>query len=84
MTAENQTATPAQTARARTPAQTSPAQPATSEQAQQPNTRRTADTTATDTPARTELPRTASPLPLFALLGLGSLVGAGALRLRRR
>ena len=84
MRAENQTATPAQTARARTPAQTSPAQPATSEQAQQPDTRRTADTTATDTPVRTELPRTASPLPLFALLGLGSLVGAGALRLRRR
>lgn len=45
------------------------------------DTTRTADAAA---PARTELPRTASPLPLFALLGLGSLLGAGALRLRRR
>ena len=47
---------------------------------------RTAGTTAAqreEARARTELPRTASPLPLFALLGLGSLVGAGALRLRR-
>lgn len=33
--------------------------------------------------ARTRLPQTASPLPLYALLGLGSLLGAGALRLRR-
>ncbi len=33
---------------------------------------------------RTELPRTASPLPLIGLIGLASLVGAGALRLRRR
>jgi cobalamin biosynthesis Mg chelatase CobN len=44
---------------------------------------RTADAPASASSARTELPRTASPLPLFALLGLGSLVGAGALRLRR-
>lgn len=40
------------------------------------------DTTATTT--RTMLPRTATALPLIGLLGLGSLVGAGALRLRRR
>lgn len=33
---------------------------------------------------RTELPRTASPLPLIGLLGLISLVGAGVIRLRRR
>ena len=33
---------------------------------------------------RTELPRTAGALPLVALLGLGSLIGAGALRLRRK
>lgn len=33
---------------------------------------------------RTELPRTASPLPLFALIGLGSLAAAGVLRLRRK
>ena len=32
---------------------------------------------------RTELPRTASPLPFIALMGLGSLLGAGLLRLRR-
>ena len=50
---------------------------------------RTPMRTAQATPApaertRTELPRTASPLPLIGLIGLGSLVGAGALRLRRR
>ena len=33
--------------------------------------------------SRTSLPQTATPLPLFGLLGLGSLIGAGALRLRR-
>ena len=33
---------------------------------------------------RTELPRTATPLPLFALFGLGSLMAGTALRLRRR
>jgi hypothetical protein len=42
-----------------------------------------ADRTAANADARTELPRTASPLPLIALLGLGSIVGAGALRARR-
>ena len=52
--------------------------------AQERDTTRSADTTpAADAQRRTELPRTASPLPLFALLGLGSLIGAGALRLRR-
>jgi hypothetical protein len=49
--------------------------------------------TPDDTPAistasvettRTELPRTATFLPLVALLGLGSLAGAAALRLRRK
>ena len=46
---------------------------------------RTADTrpTRADT-TRTELPRTASALPLIGLVGLASLLGAGALRLRRR
>lgn len=34
--------------------------------------------------ARTTLPRTASPLPLMALFGVGSLIAGGALRLRRR
>jgi hypothetical protein len=38
----------------------------------------------TETPTRTELPRTASPLPLTGLIGLASLAGAVALRLRRR
>jgi hypothetical protein len=33
---------------------------------------------------RTELPRTATVLPLVALLGLGSLAGAAALRMRRK
>jgi hypothetical protein len=42
-----------------------------------------ADTTNMDNSARTELPRTASLLPLIGLLGLGSLLGAGALRFRR-
>jgi hypothetical protein len=37
----------------------------------------------TDDSTRTRLPQTASPLPLFGLLGLGSLLGAGALRCRR-
>jgi hypothetical protein len=46
---------------------------------------RAADTRTVRTETtRTELPRTASPLPLIGLFGLGSLVGAGALRLRRR
>lgn len=42
----------------------------------------TSDTTRTDR-ARTSLPQTASPLPLFALVGLFSLLGAGALRFGR-
>lgn len=50
-------------------------------------------TPATDAPAqttepvqttRTELPRTATALPLAALLGLAALAGAAAMRLRRR
>jgi len=86
MTAENARATPEATPET-TPAER-PAQPMTPEQttaqtAEERQTARAADTTATETTARTELPRTASPLPLFVLLGLGSLVGAGALRLRR-
>jgi hypothetical protein len=76
-------ATP-ETTTAERPAPQATPQPAPAPRtAQERETARVADTTATDAPRRAELPRTASPLPLFALLGLGSLVGAGALRLRR-
>jgi hypothetical protein len=53
------------------------------------STGRTAASTTTNQPmqttgaARTSLPQTASPLPLIALFGAGSLLGAGALRFRR-
>jgi hypothetical protein len=88
-----ETTTAERPAPAMTPEQTTPQQatsaPTTTQQPD-PSARtadapvRTADPTAADaTERRTELPRTASPLPLFALLGLGSLIGAGALRLRR-
>lgn len=66
------------------PAERTAAQTPATTPAKERDTTRAADTTAAGTPARTQLPRTASPLPLIALLGLGSLVGAGALRLRRR
>lgn len=85
-TADTTTAqtTPAQTTRAdTTTAQTTPTTQAPAP-APERDTTPAADTAATDRPARTELPRTASPLPIFALIGLGSLVGAGVLRLRRR
>jgi hypothetical protein len=88
-----ETTTAERPAPAMTPEQTTPQQatsPPTTAQQPDPSARtadapvRTADPTAADaTERRTELPRTASPLPLFALLGLGSLIGAGALRLRR-
>jgi hypothetical protein len=89
MRAEKNAPTPApatpETTTAQRPAQqaTTPEPAPAPRTAQERETARVADTTATDVPTRTELPRTASPLPLFALLGLGSLVGAGALRLRR-
>jgi hypothetical protein len=41
-------------------------------------------TTVADDTTRRELPRTATFLPLLALIGLGSLAGAAALRLRRK
>jgi hypothetical protein len=43
-----------------------------------------ANTTRTAAAPRTELPHTATFLPLVALLGLGSLAGAATLRLRRK
>jgi hypothetical protein len=91
--AEVEERTTAETEQARTTAErTTPEQPApdttpaaperTARTAQQPDAPRPGETTA-DARARTELPRTASPLPLFALIGFGSLLGAGALRLLR-
>ena len=47
-------------------------------------TRRVAAQPVAQAALPTQLPRTASSLPLFALLGLASLLGAGALRLNRR
>jgi hypothetical protein len=67
-------------------AKTSPA-PTTPAARTETTPKTTAGTTAAQREvarARTELPRTASPQPLFALLRLGSLVGAGVLRLRLR
>lgn len=69
------------------PAVTTPAPSPTTTTADSTAARSTESTMprpARDTVERTSLPTTASPLPLVALLGLGSLVGAGALRLRRR
>ena len=84
-----QTRTGQTTAGQTTTAQTTPA-PSERTATQTPQSTRTDTTTQTGTagsdttrPARTRLPRTASPLPLFGLLGLGSLLGAAALRLRR-
>ena len=47
-------------------------------------TRRVAAQPVAQTAPPKQLPRTASTLPLFALVGLVSLLGAGALRLNRR
>lgn len=46
-------------------------------------TARAVETVVTDT-TRTSLPRTSTVLPLVGLIGLASLFGAGALRLRRK
>lgn len=73
--------TPAQTQAAET-RQTPPA-PAP-EPRTQPTTDRTVDTAATRDAGRTDLPRTASVLPLLAVIGVGSLVGSRLLRRGRR
>lgn len=88
---ESQTASaPTSTSSAVTTTQPQSTQPATAEPAERQATaqprvdsqRQAAEPQANET-ARTELPRTATALPLIALLGLGSLMGAGLLRFRR-
>ena len=73
--------TPVQTQAAET-RQTPPA-PAP-EPRTQPTTDRTVDTAATRDAGRSDLPRTASLLPLLAVIGVGSLVGSRLLRRGRR
>ena len=68
-------------AQAAPPARTAPAPVMTTSDATRDDMPRTAPARPERT--RTALPRTASLLPLIGLLGLGSLVGAGALRFRR-
>jgi hypothetical protein len=78
--AQTQTAPPTTTAaESATPAPSAATPPAATASAQ---TTPPSQTAATET-TRTELPRTASLLPLIGLLGLGSLLGAGVLRFRR-
>jgi hypothetical protein len=78
--AQTQTALPTTTAaESATPAPSAAAPPAATASAQ---TTPPSQTAAAET-TRTELPRTASLLPLIGLLGLGSLLGAGVLRFRR-
>jgi hypothetical protein len=50
----------------------------------QPEPRRAAPRAVDTDEPRTELPRTASVLPLVGLIGLASLVGAAAVRMRRK
>jgi hypothetical protein len=75
-----QPAAPDSTASTQSSAATRTAQSTMPERTAAPSTTQPTTTAATE---RTELPRTASPLPLIALLGLGSLIGAGALRARK-
>jgi hypothetical protein len=63
-------------------AQTAPP-PATTDRAPERPATTTADTTREPRTERTELPRTASPMPLIGLTGVVALLLGGALRLRR-
>jgi hypothetical protein len=69
------------TTTAQTPAATSA--PRTTDTSRTGGTR-TADAAGTTAPARSGLPNTAGPLPLLALMGLGSLVGSRVLRRARQ
>jgi hypothetical protein len=72
--------------RSRTAEATQRTEPAPRTTAAEPDAPRTAPArraTDVDQP-RTELPRTASVMPLVGLVGLASLVGAAAVRMRRR
>jgi hypothetical protein len=77
-TAEAETARPATTTQPETPTRTAEA---ASEPTPAPRT--TAVDTARVDETRTELPRTASVLPLVGLIGLASLAGAALIRRRR-
>lgn len=69
---------------AETPATTVPQSTAvTQREVDRPSSTPTTSTESVRT-ERTELPSTATPLPLIALVGFGSLAGAAALRLRRK
>jgi hypothetical protein len=92
-TAEGDTRAPAQPQTQRAVTTPPPAEtPATTVPQPTATTQRPVESAA-DTPSmstdavrtsRTELPSTASPLPLVALVGFGSLAGAVAFRLRRK
>jgi hypothetical protein len=58
--------------------------PRTTDTTRTGDTTRTADPAGSTAPARSGLPNTAGPLPLLALMGLGSLVGSRLLRRARQ
>ena len=79
----NAAETRAASASAQTAQSTASAPASGSESAQTAAPAQAREAATTAAARRTELPRTASPLPLIGLLGLASLLGAGALRMRR-
>ena len=82
-TATGQPAQSTSAAQPQQPAAATSAPSSASQTAARTTTSQAATDTTADAGARTSLPRTASFLPLIGLLGLGSLLGAGALRFRR-